>query len=212
MAQQIQLQHPETFNFRTPEDWPRWLQRFEQFRVALGLAGAAQAQQISTFLYCMGEEAESVLTSMDITDDERKDYAAVIGKFEDFFKVRRNVIFEWACFNRRVQQQGETAEQYIMELYRLARTCNYGDLRDKMIQDRLVVGIRDTALSTQLQLDPELTLEKAKTKIRQREAVGQQQAELKGETLQNTPVEAVHSRGHKAGKKTNSAPPSTPKS
>ena len=194
MAQRIQLQPPETFNFRTPDDWPRWLQRFDQFRVASGLADAAQAQQVSTLLYCLGEEAESVLASTNITAEQRRNYDDVITRFQDFFKVRRNVIFERARFNRCAQQDGETAEQYIMELYRLADTCNYGDLRDEMIRDRLVVGIRDTTLSAQLQLDAELTLEKAKTKIRQREAVGQQQAELKSgpRRQQNTPMEAVH--------------------
>ena len=44
-----------------------------------------------------------------------------------------------------------------------------------MIRDRLVVGIRDIALSQKLQLDADLTLEKAKRNIRQREAVSEQQ-------------------------------------
>lgn len=46
-----------------------------------------------------------------------------------------------------------------MELYRLANNCNYGDLRDEMIRDCLVVGIKDSTLSQQLQLDTELTLD-----------------------------------------------------
>ena len=49
-----------------------------------------------------------------------------------------------------------------------------------MIRDRIVVGIRDSALSERLQLDPDLTLEKAKTLVRQREAVHEQQAILRG--------------------------------
>ena len=36
-----------------------------------------------------------------------------------------------------------------------------GALHDKMIRDRLVVGLRDANLSEKLQLDSELTLEKA---------------------------------------------------
>ena len=92
------------------------------------------------------------------------------------------MIFEQAHFNRRNQQEGETAEKYIMELYTLADNCKYGDLRDEMIRDRLVVGIRDAALSQQLQLDAELTLEKAKTKVRQREAVREQQRVLSSNT------------------------------
>ena len=139
-------------------------------------------KQVHTLLYCIGEEAEAVLSEK-----------SVCGKFDGFFKVRRNVIFERARFNRRNQHDGETAEQYIMELYNLSENCDYGDLKDEMIRDRLVVGIRDAVLSQQLQLDADLNLEKAKKKIRQREAVGEQQKELKGaaETLS---LEEVRSR------------------
>ena len=49
-----------------------------------------------------------------------------------------------------------------------------------MIRDRLFVGIRDITLSEQLQTNAELTLDKAKKIIRQREAVHQQQCLLKG--------------------------------
>ena len=64
-----------------------------------------------------------------------------------------------------------------------------------MIRDRLVVGIQDAALSQQLQLDPELTLEKAKMRIRQREAVGQQQKAVKAPPIANVAdIEQLHSR------------------
>ena len=95
----------------------------------------------------MGEEAEVVLASTNITEEERKVYATVCQKFDDFFKVRRNVNFERARFNRRNQLEGEPAEKYIMELHHLAENCEYGDLTSQMIRDRLVVGIRDKALS-----------------------------------------------------------------
>ena len=45
--------------------------------------------------------------------------------------------------NRRSQQSGETAEQYIMVVYDLAENCDYGDIKEEMIHDRLVVSIRD---------------------------------------------------------------------
>ena len=65
-------------------------------------------------------------------------------------------------------------------LHSLAENCSYGNLKIEMIRDRIVVGIRDTALSERLQLDPELTLEKAMKMVRQREAVKEQQQILKG--------------------------------
>ena len=47
-----------------------------------------------------------------------------------------------------------------------------------MIRHRLVVGFRDKVLTERLQLDPELTLEKAKTTLLQKEAVHSQQQVL----------------------------------
>lgn len=47
--------------------------------------------------------------------------------------------------------------------------CNYGDLKEEMLCDRIVVGIWDLSLSEKLQTDPDLTLEKAKTMVRQKE-------------------------------------------
>ncbi len=56
--------------------------------------------------------------------------------------------------------------------------CEYGAFKNQMVRDRLVVGLRDLALSQRLQMDPNLTLEKAKMLSRQREAVKEQQGLL----------------------------------
>ena len=74
---------------------------------------------------------------------------------------------------------GESVEQFITSLYTLAENCDYGDLKDHMIRDHIVVGIRNQAQSERLQMDAGLTLEKAKTLVRQREAVHKQQILLK---------------------------------
>ena len=121
-----------------------------------------------------------VLASTKPTKEERRDYAKVLEKFNSFLEVRKNVIFESARFNRRNQLPDETAEQYIMALYNLTANCKYGAMEEDLIRDRLVVGIRDSALYERLQLNPDLDLEKAKKCIRQRESVHEQQTVLNG--------------------------------
>ena len=49
-----------------------------------------------------------------------------------------------------------------------------------MLCDHLVVSIREMALSESLQMDPDLTLDKAMKSIRQREAVKEQHQQLQG--------------------------------
>ena len=71
--------------------------------------------------------------------------------------------------------------------------CQYGNLCDKMICDRIIVGLRDLSLSEKLQLEPELTLEKAVTSARQLESVKKQQKIVRAE--ESSPnIDAVHSK------------------
>ena len=196
----VRLQPPASFNIKSPDDWPRWRRRFQQFREASGLATDGDTKQVSTLLYCMGETAEDVLTSTDISEDDKRKFDSVIAKFDSFFKVRKNVIFERARFNRRSQEDGELAEEFITSLYQLVENCEHGALQDQMIRDRIVVGIRDQALSQRMQLNRDLTLEKAKTLSRQREAVREDQEILGSSTKVTLSVDQVSKSSHK-GKK-----------
>jgi len=188
MAANVSLKPPARFDFKLPDEWPKWKRRFQQYLTATGLDKEDDARKVSTLLYCLGEESDDVLTSTNISEHERKNYDAVVDKFDSFFKVRRNVIYERARFNRRDQMEGESAEKYITCLYSLVETCEYGTLKEEMLRDRLVVGIRDLAMSQKLQMDAELTLEKAKKAIRQKEAVHEQQQQLQGDGSAKDPI------------------------
>ena len=154
----IRLKSPGPFDTRKPDEWRRYIQRSEQFRVASGLAGEDEPRQVSTLMYCMGEEADGILASTNVTAEERKVYKTVLSKLDGFLDVRRNVTFERARVNRRNKREGESAEQFITQLYALVETCEYGELIDDMLRDRIVVGIRNQTLSQGLQTDPSLTL------------------------------------------------------
>ena len=93
---------------------------------------------ISTSLSSMPwKNADLALTNI----DKHKDYKEVLEKFDSFFQVRKNVMYEIARFNRRSQQSGETAEQYIMVVYDLTENDDYGDRKEEMICNHLVVSI-----------------------------------------------------------------------
>ena len=69
---------------------------------------------------------------------------------------------------------GECVDNFITDLHCLVDRCNYGDLRNKMVKDRIVVGLLDGALLKKLQLDARLTMETAVTAARQSEGVNKQ--------------------------------------
>ena len=94
------------------------------------------------------------------------------------------MIIERTKFNKHSQLPDEPVKQFIASLYNLAADCNFRELKGELIHDRIVVRIKHASLSERLQMDPELTLEKAKTVVRQREAVCEQQVTLKGDRLE----------------------------
>ena len=171
----FQVNPPDKFNFKLPEDWPKWLRRFERFRQASGLFEKSEEVQVNTLLYSMGDEADDILSTFGLTDTQKKEYKTIKDKFFEFFIAKRNIVYERAKFNRRKQEDNESVDGFVTDLYNLAEHCNYGTLHDELIRDRIVVGIRDLALSEKLQIIEDLTLTKALNMARQWEAVKKQQ-------------------------------------
>ena len=130
----------------------------------------------------MGEEADDIVVSFGLTAIENQQYEVVKGKFESisYFGAKRNVIFERAKFNLRSQKDNESVENFITDLYCLTEYCEFGTLKADLIRDSIVVGLKDKKLSELLQLDSQLTLEKAVAKARQSETVKKQQTILQG--------------------------------
>ena len=80
-----------------------------------------------------------------------------------------------ADFNSLVNQQR------VYHVYKLAGRCRCADLHEEKIRDCTVVGIRDAKLSERLQLDPNLTLNKTMTQVRQNEEIKRQQPIIRRE-------------------------------
>ena len=111
----------------------------------------------------MRNDADDILRSFRLSDDDSKKYDVVKGKFDSHFVKRRNVIYERAKFNQRIQEEGKLVDSFITALYGLAEHCGYNALHDEMIRYHIVVGIRDSRVAEKLQLDSEPTLSKAVT-------------------------------------------------
>ncbi|XP_077863848.1 uncharacterized protein LOC144348251 [Saccoglossus kowalevskii] len=171
--QATQLPIPEKFDGSTgpkqAELWPKWLKRFELYRMASGLQNKTEREQVSTLLYAMGDCAYDILTTLQI-DEETYTYEDVKKALNDYYQVRRNIIVERARFNKRVQTHGEPIDVFIQDLYRLAEDCDYGVLKDDLIRDKIVVGVLDDSLSDHLQMKSTLTLAIAVQTCRQAEA------------------------------------------
>jgi len=81
---------------------------------------------------------------------DKNDIDIVITKFEEYCVGQRNETFECYNFNMRVQQEGETVDAHVTALKTLAKTCNFGQLQDDLLRDRIVIGIKDNATRKKL--------------------------------------------------------------
>ena len=102
----FQVTPPDQFEFKKTADFEKWFVRFERFKTASGLSEKSQEQQVNALVNCMGKEADDVLKSFGLSDEEQKVYTTVTRKYVNYFNVRRNTIFERARFNLRNKKRG----------------------------------------------------------------------------------------------------------
>ena len=74
--------------------------------------------------------------------------------------IRKNETVERYKFFSRFQNPGESLEKFITDLKLLATTCNFGDLKDSLVRDRIICGIQDKQLREDLLKDPCLDLQR----------------------------------------------------
>ncbi|KAL3186326.1 hypothetical protein MRX96_028050 [Rhipicephalus microplus] len=151
---------------------------------------------VEAVVYSMGK----VSRHLRFEETRRRNPHPVTRAFAKHFVPWTNVIYERAKFNSRKQEAHESVDAFVTELYRLAETCEYRDLKEKLIRDRLVVGLADTQLSEKLQLNAELTLEAAVTAARDSETIKLQQKDLRPQQQAPAAVDAMRGCSKSKGK------------
>ena len=91
VSEVLNLQPPAPLSFSKSEEWPKWKRRFEQYHQASGLVENDERQQVSTLLYCLGEEAEEILDTTRISPQDRVKYHKVIDEFDRYIKAKESV-------------------------------------------------------------------------------------------------------------------------
>ena len=198
MATLFQISTPESFNFMNPEEWPKWIRRFERYRLASSLSNKPTKVQVNALIYHMGNQCRRHTNFLQ----------TVIKRSMTWLKISLRNILSNAKIKSTSEQnsiRGDNSQMnpsmiLLRHYYGLVEHCEYGDLHEEMIRDHIVVGLQDASLSEKLQLDPDLTLQKVVTTVQQFETVKKQQATVRrddfsvdGEILQRQESCAQHS-------------------
>lgn len=143
--------------------WPQW-QRFKlsfrNFVLAAGLERISETRKAAILINCVGHEAQELY--FNVLKVEGKDkLEEVIEVFDDYFKPKQNEIINRYNLNKRNQEEGETFDAFYTAIRKLAENCNFGDQKEKILRDKIVIGVREQRIQQKLLEIKDLTLEKA---------------------------------------------------
>lgn len=122
------------------QNFESYLERFEHF---VSANDVKDEKKLAVFLTVIGPQAYEVLKSLIVPDvPGDKSFEEVKLILKNHYSPKSSVIAERCKFNRRVQEQQETVEDFIVALKHLARKCDYGSFLQEALRDRLVAGLR----------------------------------------------------------------------
>ena len=126
-----------------------------------GIASKTEKIRVAALLNVIGRDALDMYETFQWeTEGDNFKIAKVLEKFEERCVPARNEILERYNFFKRNQDNGESLDAYITTLLKLSETCAFGELRESLVCDRLVYGIRDDCVCEKLLGKRDLDLDK----------------------------------------------------
>ena len=189
---------PEQLNLDSgnlAENWRQWRQRFEVFSLASGLSEKSEAVRSATLLHVAGPKALEVYNAFTWeTEGDDKKVNKILEKFQTYCKPRKNITWERHVFNTRSQQVNETIDQYVTDLKIKASSCEFGEVCDSLVRDRIICGITCDKTRGMLLREGDITLQRTVEVCRANEAMKLQLKSMSHSTTadQNTETE-IHS-------------------
>ncbi|XP_050515084.1 uncharacterized protein LOC126890270 [Diabrotica virgifera virgifera] len=178
---------PEAFNVQEPHGWLKWKQRFEIFMLASEKNTAAEKIKIALLVNIIGESCLDVYNTFPNCKTSKLE--DVLSCFDDHFLPKTNTTMETFKFNSIHQKEGQTIDSFLTELKKQASNCAFicendqckASYADRMIRDKLVLGIHDRQVQRHLLREPAMSLEKMQEYCRSIE-VTMQHVELLNKT------------------------------
>ncbi|XP_073947542.1 uncharacterized protein isoform X2 [Choristoneura fumiferana] len=186
---------PEKFSFN-PAQWAVWKKRFVRYMSLSGTNKKNDEDQLNCLIYHMGDRAEDIVLQF----EKNLNYEKTLAAFDNYFLPKRNVIFERFKFNSRSQQAEEPFEDFLTDLYKLSETCDYGSLKEELIRDRIVIGLKDKRTSERLQLKEDLQLKDAILIAKQAEAQQKENETLMKHSTAEETINKIRIKENKQGK------------
>lgn len=137
------------------ENWNKWSKGFMVYYNACEIVKKASPIQVNILLHIVGEQCRELY---DQFDTKGTSVEQILEIFRVYFEQKKNITVERHRFFMRNQSEHESIEQYVYDLKKLAKTCDFGSLCDSLIRDRLICGVTNASLRERLLREADLTL------------------------------------------------------
>ncbi|XP_024154359.1 uncharacterized protein K02A2.6, partial [Oryzias melastigma] len=141
------------------EQWTTYIERFEHFVNANGIA---DAKKVPVLLSVLGPKTYGLLRSL-IAPVKPGDmtYKDITDVLRNHFAPKPLVIAERFRFHKRNQEEGESVSQYVAVLKRVSEHCEFGAYLEDALRDRFVCGLKGETVQKRLLTEENLTFQKA---------------------------------------------------
>ena len=154
-----------------------YLERVELYFSANGIG---EDKKLAILLSVIGPKTYGVLRNLLAPSrPQEKKFSEVTEVLLRHFEPKLIVIAERFSFYRRSQLVGESVADFVAELRRLARNCQFGDFLDEALRDRLVCGLQNEAIQRRLLTEAKLTFAGALELAKAQEAAELQAKQFK---------------------------------
>ena len=91
----------------------------------------------------IGAEGIKALNALDVPAADKYVYKKLIKHLDGLFSKKGNLIFDSFMFNKCDQKENQSYQDYFLELQQLAGKCEFKSLKNRLMRDRIVAGIRN---------------------------------------------------------------------
>nr|XP_054599642.1 uncharacterized protein LOC129164243 isoform X1 [Nothobranchius furzeri] len=138
--------------------WKTWKEEFTLY-TELALPDAEEKARVKLFYYLIGERGRELCGTL-IGAEARVAVSELMRKIDEHCNPKVNETVERYRFFARNQAPGENIDKYVRDLRLLASTCNFGQLKDSLIRDRIVCGTNSSSWRERLLREENLTLDR----------------------------------------------------
>ena len=100
---------------------------------------------MAAFITCIGPKALTIHNGLPFQSEAEKNNFAKILELWESYCLGMLTLFMKDNFNNRHQEAGESVDTYASNLRSVFDTCSFGALKDEIIRDRIVCGVRDSS-------------------------------------------------------------------